>query len=104
MNDIETKLNKLRVSPPSNEYESKGLNLIVNTRPDHPRQFIGWAMAASLLISIAANVYLLGQVRNQGQDFKPSPEPSIHTPELVQFISIPGVKDTPQIIVMESNL
>lgn len=104
MTSIETKLNRLRVKPPSDDYELTGLNIIATARQHQPKRVISWALAASLLISIGINVYQFGQVRGQPQITKPILEQNLYTPTQVQFISIPGVKDTPQVIIMESRL
>jgi len=100
MSEFENQLRKLAVIPPPPDYESQARQLIKPARSQSRAPTI-WALAATLVISLAGNVFM---ALERHSDTKPVPT-EIQTSRTVysqtQGMSIPGVKDAPQIISME---
>jgi len=100
-NDFENRLATLKVVPPTDQYESRSLWLISEARLRRTGRPSKWALIAMLMLSLATNIYFFAASSERADVGSSHSDGARQSQRQIQFMSIPGVKDLPQVTIME---
>jgi hypothetical protein len=98
MSDFEQRLARLRMVEPGEHFEFHALNLM-RSSARRPRKTLQWAIAASLVLSLSFNAFLVVR-QSQKSDTRSEAGPHSATTQ-TQDVYVPGADNAPRIRVKE---